>query len=678
MKPYDAEHVSNAALVSHGGAGKTSLVEAMLFRTGAITRLGSVQEGNTTSDFDPDAVSRGMSVSLTLVPAEWQSSKINLLDTPGYADFFGEVVEAVRVADVGIVVVDGVSGSQVGTEQVWRALDERSLPRLIVVNKLDRENSDYERVLDQLRARYGTRVVPLSIPIGHENNLRGVADLLARQAYEGSGSEPSDIPADATDAVDRHRESLVEAICEHDDELINLYLEGEDLPAESLQAALAKAVREGNLIPVLATSATRQIGIDCLLDAIVALAPSAANAVGEAPDANGKLAALAFKTIADPYIGRMTFVRVFSGTLTGDSHVWNAAKQRDERITQIMFMRGKTQESTPRIGLGDIGVIPKLEASTGDTLTVREDPVTLDRIVFPDTSYSASIHPKTRNDVDKLSTALARIVEEDPTLRVHRDDSTGETIMDGLGESHILITAERLARKYGVNVEVGLPKVAYMETVTSPAKAEGRHVRQSGGHGQYGVCNLEIEPTERGAGFEFVDKIVGGVVPRQFIPAIEKGVREAMEHGNLAGCPVVDVRVSLVFGKYHPVDSSEAAFKMAGSMGFKAAFNDARPCLLEPVMQVSVTVPDEFTGDIIGDLNGKRARVQGMNPAGGYTTVEAQVPQGEMLRYATELRSMTQGRGIFSMKFSHYEEVPAHAALKVIEERKKDLAEARA
>jgi elongation factor G len=678
MKPYDAEHVFNAALVSHGGAGKTSLVEAMLFRTGAITRLGSVQEGNTTSDFDPDAVSRGMSVSLTLVPAEWQASKINLLDTPGYADFFGEVVQAVRVADVGIVVIDGVSGSQVGTEQVWRALDERSLPRLIVVNKLDRENSDYERVLDQLRARYGTGVVPLTIPIGHENSLRGVVDLLARKVYEGSGSDPSDIPADATDAVDRHRESLVEAICEHDDELINLYLEGEDLPAESLQAALAKAVREGNLIPVLATSATRQIGIECLLDAIVSLAPSAANAVGEASDANGKLAALAFKTIADPYIGRMTFVRVFSGTLTGDSHVWNAAKQRDERITQIMFMRGKTQESTPRIGLGDIGVIPKLEASTGDTLTVREDPVTLDRIAFPDTSYSASIHPKTRNDVDKLSTALARIVEEDPTLRVHRDDSTGETIMDGLGESHIQITAERLARKYGVNVEVGLPKVAYMETVTAPAKAEGRHVRQSGGHGQYGVCNLEIEPTERGAGFEFVDKIVGGVVPRQFIPAIEKGVREAMEKGNLAGCPVVDVRVSLVFGKYHPVDSSEAAFKMAGSMGFKAAFNDARPCLLEPVMQVSVTVPDEFTGDIIGDLNGKRARVQGMNPAGGYTTVEAQVPQGEMLRYATELRSMTQGRGIFSMKFSHYEEVPAHAAQKVIEERKKDLAEARA
>jgi len=678
MKPYDAEHVFNVALVSHGGAGKTSLVEAMLFKSGAITRLGSVEEGNTTSDFDPDEVKRGMSVSLAVAPAEWKASKVNLLDTPGYADFFGEVVEAVRVADAGLVVIDGVSGAQVGTEQAWRALDERKLPRLIVINKLDRENADYDRVLDQLRERYGKAVVPLTVPIGRENNFRGVIDLLNRKAYLGGSGEPGDVPDEAADVLEMHREALVEAICEHDDALINLYLEGEDLPAESLASVLATAVRSGDLIPVLATSATRQLGADSVLDAIVTLLPSAAAGAKEAAGANGKLAALAFKTIADPYIGRMTFVRVFSGTLTADGPVWNAAKGRDERITQLMFMRGKNQEATPRIGLGDIGVIPKLEASTGDTLTVRDGSVTLDRIVFPDTAYAASIHPKTRNDVDKLSTALGRIVEEDPTLRVHRDDSTGETIMAGLGESHIQIAAERLARKYGVNVDVGLPKVAYMETVTAPAKAEGRHVRQSGGHGQYGVCNLEIEPTERGHGFEFVDKIVGGVVPRQFIPAIEKGVREAMERGNLAGCPVVDVRVSLVFGKYHPVDSSEAAFKMAGSIGFKNAFNDARPCLLEPVMQVSVTVPDEFTGDIIGDLNGKRARVQGMNPAGGYTTVEAQVPQGEMLRYATELRSMTQGRGIFSMKFSHYEEVPAHAAQKVIEDRKKELAEARA
>jgi len=678
MKPYDAEHVFNVALVSHGGAGKTSLVEAILFRSGAITRLGSVEEGNTTSDFDPDEIKRGMSVSLALAPAEWKSSKVNLLDTPGYADFFGEVVEAVRVADAGIVVVDGVSGAQVGTEQVWRALDERSLPRIIVVNKLDRENSDYDRVLDQLRERYGKQVVPLTIPVGRESSFQGVVDLLGRTAYLADEKDGADVPGEVADAVDSYREMLVEAICELDDDLINLYLEGEDLPTESLQAGLATAVREGSLIPVLATSATRQFGVDCVLDAIVNLLPSAAAGTKEAAAANGKLAALAFKTIADPYIGRMTFVRVFSGTLTGDSHVWNAAKSRDERLTQLMFMRGKNQEPTPRIGLGDIGVIPKLEASTGDTLTVREDPVVLERLTFPDTAYSASIHPKTRNDVDKLSQGLSRIIEEDPTLTVHRDDSTGETIMSGLGESHIQIAAERLARKYGVNVDIGLPKVAYRETITMPAKAEGRHVRQSGGHGQYGVCNLELEPVERSSGFEFVDKIVGGVVPRQFIPAVEKGVREALDRGTLAGFPVVDVRVSLVFGKYHPVDSSEAAFKMAGSIGFRNAFADAKPVLLEPVMQVSVTVPDEFTGDVIGDLNGKRARVQGMNPAGGYTTVEAQVPQSEMLRYATELRSMTQGRGIFTMRYSHYEEVPAHAAQKVIEERKKELVEARA
>jgi len=674
MKPYDAEHVFNVALVSHGGAGKTSLVESMLFRSGAITRLGSVQEGNTTSDFDPDEVSRGMSVSLALAPAEWKGSKVNLLDTPGYADFFGEVVEAVRVADAGVVVIDGVSGTQVGTEQVWRALDERSLPRIVVVNKLDRENSDYDRVLDQLRERYGKQVVPLTIPVGRENNLGGVVDLLARTAMLGDSREAGDVPAEASDAVDMHREALVEAICELDDDLINLYLEGEDLPADQLQSVLANAVRAGSLIPVLATSASRQIGVDSVLDTIVNLLPSAA--AGAEAAANGKLAALAFKTIADPYIGRMTFVRVFSGVLNGDSHVWNAAKSRDERITQVMYMRGKTQEATQRIGLGDIGVIPKLEASTGDTLTVREDPVVLSGLKFPETSYSASIHPKTRNDVDKLSTALGRILEEDPTLKVYRDDSTNETIMSGLGESHIQIAAERLARKYGVNVDVGLPKVAYRETISVPAKAEGRHVRQSGGHGQYGVCNLEIEPMDRSGGFEFVDKIVGGVVPRQFIPAIEKGIRESMDHGTLAGFPVVDVRVSLVFGKYHPVDSSEAAFKMAGSIGFKNAISDARPVLLEPVMQVSVTVPDEYTGDIIGDLNGKRARVQGMNPASGYTTVEAQVPQGEMLRYATELRSMTQGRGIFTMRFSHYDEMQPHAAQKVIEDRKKELATA--
>ena len=682
MKPYDAEHVFNVALVSHGGAGKTSLTEAMLFRAGAIARLGSVDEGNATTDFDPDEVKRRMSVSLAIAPLEWKSSKVNLLDTPGYADFFGEVVEGLHVADAAIVVLDGVSGIQVGTEQTWLACVQRELPRIVVVNKLDRDNSSYETTVASLRERYGTCVVPLTIPIGEQSSFRGVVDLIGRRAYLADAREATEIPADMAGAVESHRESLIEAICELDDDLLSAYLDGDELDDASVRAVFAKAVRDGQLVPVLAASSLRVVGIDCALDAIVDFLPSAAatGAKRLAGGANGKLAAQVFKTVADPYIGRMTYVRVFSGSLDADSHVWNAAKSRDERIGQIMLLRGKTQEPQPRIGTGDIGAIPKLDTSTGDTLTTKDaaNSVALPRPEFPEPAYSASIHPKTRNDVDKLSTALQRIMEEDPSLHVHREDSTGETIMSGLGESHVQIAAERLARKYGVHVEIGLPKVAYKETISAPAKAEGRHVRQSGGHGQYGVCNLEIEPLPHGAGFEFVDKIVGGVVPRQFIPAIEKGVREAMERGGLGGYPVVDVRCSLVFGKYHPVDSSEAAFKMAGSAGFKAAFQDARPALLEPVMHVEITVPDEYTGDVMGDLNSRRARVQGMTPLVGYTTVEAQVPQGEMLRYATELRSMTQGRGAYTMRFDHYEEVPAHAAQKVIEDRKKERTEAHA
>src|SRR6266511_880922 len=682
MKSYDADHVFNVALVSHGGAGKTSLVEAMLFRAGAITRLGSVEEGNTTTDFDADELKRKMSVSLALAPLEWRDNKVNLLDTPGYADFFGEVVQGVHVADGVIVVVDGPSGVQVGTEQVWRAADARDLPRLVFVNKLERENADYGRVLDGLRERYGKHLVPMTVPIGQEHGFSGVVELVGRCVYQGDAREPSsEVPADAVELVDRHRETLIEALCELDDDLLNKYLEGEEIDEAELRAALATGVRAGKVVPVLCGSAARQIGVDCLLDALVTVLPPAAAtsiplAEGSAAAPDGTLAALAFKTISDPFIGRLSYVRVYSGVFQSDSHVWNASKSREERVGQLFIMRGKSQEPTQKIGAGDIGVVPKLaETSTGDTLTQKDKPATLARPIFPETSYSASIHPKTRADVDKLSTALSRIMEEDPTLKVRREASTGETIMSGLGESHVTIAAERLQRKYGVNVEVGVPKVPYRETITGSAKAQGRFVRQTGGHGQYGVCSLEVEPLERGGDFEFVDKIVGGVVPRQFIPAVEKGVREAMESGNLAGFPVVDVRVSLYDVKYHPVDSSEQAFRMAGSLGFKQAVAEARPTLLEPIMQVEITVPDEFTGDVMGDLNGRRARVQGMNPASGYTSIEAQVPQAEMLRYATELRSMTQGRGIYSMRFSHYEEVPPHAAQKVIEERKKQVAD---
>ncbi len=676
MKDYAPPQLRNVGLFSHGGAGKTTLCEALLFRAGAITRMGSIEDGNTTTDFDPDELRRQMSVSLSVAPLEWQAHKINLLDTPGYADFYGEVAEAVRVSDGALILIDGVAGPQVGTDAVWKRTAQ--LPRLIVVNKLDRENSDYRTTLDTLRERYGKGVIPLTFPIGKADGLSGVVDLLEGKAYLAGQTSASDPPTAEQGTIDQLREMLVESACELDDNLINKYLEGEELTTEELVGAVRQGVREQKLFPVLATAGTRSIGLDPLLNAIVQLLPSPAEVEvkvsdGETLDVNDKLAALVFKTVSDPNIGRLSYVRVYSGTLTADSHVWNSQKGKDERIGQVFHVRGKSQEPTQRLVTGDIGVIPKLsETVTGDTLAVRDRGVEIAGFEYPPAAYFASVHPKTRNDVDKLSTAMARLLEEDPSLQMHRETSTNEVILSGLGDSHLEVAVQRLQRKFGVNVTLDVPKVAYRETITGKGTAEGRHVRQSGGHGQYGVVNIEIEPTSRGEGFEFVDKIVGGVVPRQFIPAVEKGVRESLDQGVIAGYPVVDVRCALVFGKYHPVDSSEAAFKTAGSLGFKAAFNNANPVLLEPVMHVEVTVPSEFAGDIMGDLNTRRAHIHGMTPDGPNTVIEASVPQSEMLRYATDLRSMTQGRGTYTMRVSHYDPVPAHLQQKIIEEHKKE------
>ncbi len=677
MKDYAPPQLRNVGLFSHGGAGKTTLCEALLFRAGAITRMGSIEDGNTTTDFDPDELRRQMSVSLAVAPLEWQGHKINLLDTPGYADFYGEVAEAARVSDGALILVDGVAGPQVGTDSVWKRT--ATLPRLIVVNKLDRENSDYRTTLDALRERYGKGVVPLTFPIGKADGLSGVVNLLEGKAYLAGQTSPSDPPAAEQGTIDQLREMLVEGACELDDNLINKYLEGEELTTEELVSAVRQGVREQKLFPVLATAGTRSIGLDPLLSAIVQLLPSPADvdvqmSEGETLDVNEKLAALVFKTVSDPNIGRLSYVRVYSGTLTADSHVWNSQKGKDERIGQVFHVRGKTQEPTQRLVTGDIGVIPKLsETVTGDTLAVRDRGVSITGFEYPPAAYFASVHPKTRNDVDKLSTAMARLLEEDPSLQMHRETSTNEMILSGLGDSHLEVAVQRLQRKFGVNVTLDVPKVAYRETVTGKGTAEGRHVRQSGGHGQYGVVNLEIEPTTRGEGFEFVDKIVGGVVPKQFIPAVEKGVRETLDQGVIAGYPVVDVRCVLVFGKYHPVDSNEAAFKTAGALGFKAAFSSANPVLLEPVMHVEVTVPSEFAGDIMGDLNTRRAHIHGMTPDGPNTVIEASVPQSEMLRYATDLRSMTQGRGTYTMRVSHYDPVPAHLQQKIVDEHKKEV-----
>jgi elongation factor G len=676
MKEYAPAQLRNVGLFSHGGAGKTTLSEALLFRAGAISRMGSVDDGNTTTDFDPEELKRQMSVSLAVAPLEWQGHKINLIDTPGYADFYGEVSEAARVSDGALILVDAVAGPQVGTDAVWKRAAH--LPRLLVVNKMDRENADFRGTLDSLRERYGKGVVPLVFPIGRADGLTGVVDLLEGKAYMAGSQSPGAPPSSEQAAIDQLREMLVEGAAELDDDLINKYLEGEEISAEELARTIRQGVLDQKLFPVLATAGSKSVGLEPLLSAIAQLLPSPVDvepklANGRALSANDKLAALVFKTVSDPNIGRLSYVRVYSGTLTADSHVWSVKTSKDERVGQVFHVRGKSQEPTQRLVTGDIGVIPKLaESVTGDTLSTKEGSIELAGIDYPAAAYFASVHPKSRNDVDKLSSAMTRLLEEDPSLQMHRETSTNEVILSGLGDSHLEVATQRLQRKFGVNVTLDVPKVAYRETVTAKAAAEGRHVRQSGGHGQYGVVNLEIEPTARGEGFQFVDKVVGGSVPKQFIPAVEKGIRETMEQGVIAGYPVVDVRAALVFGKYHPVDSSEAAFKTAGSVGFKAAFTHANPVLLEPVMHVEVTVPSEFAGDIMGDLNTRRAHIHGMTPDGPNTVIEASVPQSEMLRYATDLRSMTQGRGTYAMKVSHYDPVPAHLQQKIVEEHKKE------
>jgi elongation factor G len=676
MKEYAPAQLRNVGLFSHGGAGKTTLSEGLLFRAGAITRMGSVDDGNTTTDFDPEELKRQMSVSLAVAPLEWQGHKVNLIDSPGYADFYGEVTEAARVVDGALILVDAVAGPQVGTDAVWKRAAH--LPRLLIINKMDRENADYRVVLDTLRERYGKGVVPLSFPIGRADGLSGVVDLLENKAYMVGNQAAQPVPASEQGTVDQLREMLVESACELDDDLINKYLEGEEITPEELVGAISVGVREKKLFPVLAAAGSRSIGLDPILNAIVQVLPSpidvdARLANGSVLHANEKLAALVFKTVSDANIGRLSYVRVYSGTLSADSHVWSVQKSRDERVGQVFHIRGKSQEPTQRLVTGDIGVIPKLaESVTGDTLSTKDGSIELAGIDYPAAAYFASVHPKSRTDVDKLSSAMTRLLEEDPSLQMHRETSTNEVILSGLGDSHLEVATQRLERKFGVHVTLDVPKVAYRETITAKAAAEGRHVRQSGGHGQYGVVNLEVEPTPRGEGFVFVDKVVGGVVPRQFIPAVEKGVRETLEQGVIAGFPVVDVRCALVFGKYHPVDSSEAAFKTAGSVGFKLAFSQANPVLLEPVMRVEVTVPSEFAGDIMGDMNTRRAHIHGMTPDGANTAVDASVPQSEMLRYARDLRSMTQGRGTYTMQPSHYDPVPAQLQQKIVEEHKKE------
>jgi len=679
---FEPEKIRNVVLLSHSSAGKTSLAEAMLFDSGAINRLGSVTDGTTTSDYDPSEIKRYISINLSLLPCQWKDCKLNILDTPGYSDFVAEVKAGLAVSEAAVIVVCAVSMVEVGTEQVWRYAGEAKLPRLIFVNKMDRDNANFFNTLKNVQTKLGARCLPLQLPIGSQKDFQGVVDLVTRKAYVGNPLKEAEVPSDLKVDVDSYREKLVEAVVEVDDDLITKYLDGEEISEEQIHRCIKEATRLGKVVPVLCGSALKNVAIKPLMDAIHDYLPSpkergelkAINASGATevvePAPGAPLSAFVFKTTNDPRIGKFSYFRVYSGTISSNSQVWNVSKGATERIGQLFILRGKTQEPTPQLSAGDIGAVAKLAStSTGDTLGAREHQLKFAPIVFPSPRLSMAVHPKARGDLDKMSTVLPKITEEDFALKVQREVDIGEILLWGMGETHLDVAAEKLASKFGVEVTLQRPKVPYKETINATTEAEYKHKKQTGGHGQYGHVLLELEPLPRGTGFEFTERVVGGAVPRNYIPAVEKGVNEARMEGILAGYPVVDVRVTLFDGSAHPVDSSDMAFKIAAAQALKKGLSEAQPVLLEPIVNMTVTVPDSLTGDIIGDLNTKRGRVLGMNPGDGVNEIQAQAPLAEVQRYAVDLRSMTQGRGTFSIEFSHYEEVPSQIAQKIIAQK---------
>ncbi len=694
MKTYDANDIRNVLLVGHGGSGKSTLVEAMLFTTGATTRMGQVEDGNTVSDFEPEEVKKGISVSLAMAPIEWNGVKINVLDAPGYADFVGDVRSAIKAVDAVLLVVSAVDGVEVQTEVAWELAVEAGLPRAILINKLDRERASFERTLEQLVASFGTQVAPLELPLGEEHDFEGVADLLGRKAYRygpGPAAEQGEWPDDISGKADPFREKLMEAVAESDDTLIEKYLEEGELSEDEVLHGVKDGFATARIAPVLCAAAAKPIGVDRVLQFIADEFPSPVDRgpvtvvtrSGEeeqrACDPAEPLTAYVFKTVSDPYVGHITMFRVFSGKMRPDASVYNATKGTEERIGQVFTLRGKEHETLSEVPAGDIAAVAKLShTTTGDTFSTKDDPVMVPAAEMPEPLLAFAIAPKTKGDEDKLSTALSRLREEDPTLRIERSDETHETVMYGMGEAHLDVQIERMKRKFGVEVSTAPAKIAYRETVRAPGKGLGRHVKQTGGHGQYAVCNIEIEPLPRGEGFEFVDKIFGGAIPHQFIGSVEKGVVKTMSQGVISGNPMVDIRCTLVDGKFHSVDSSDMAFQLAGSLALKDAVASAGVVLLEPIVEVEVVVPESHTGDIMGDLNSKRAKIQGVESAGaGKQHVKALVPQAEVARYSIELRSMTGGRAAFSMRFSHYEEVPTHFAEKIIAETQREKEEAK-
>ncbi|MGE5138490.1 MAG: elongation factor G [Rudaea sp.] len=688
MNEYSSDKIRNVVLIGHSSSGKTTLSEALLFNTGATNRLGKIEESNTVSDYDPEEQRRKISINTSLIPCEWNGYKINILDTPGYVDFVGEVKSALRVADAAVVVVDAVSGIEVGTELVWQYCDELKLPRIVYVNKMDRENANFDRVLDQLRERFGKCIVAFQLPIGKEAAFKGEVNVVSRKAFLGHEADDSAVPAELKSDLEERRGQLVEIAAESDDRLIEKYLGGEELTDEEVRSGLKTGIRSGALAPVLCGAAAANIGVsyltkffaDYLPSPVEAPAPAAQNlatheTVKLQVAENAPLASFVWKTQADPYVGKLTYFRVFSGAMSSDSRVNNSRTGDEERIGQLYVIRGKEQIPIKRINAGDIGAVAKLsETQTGDTLCERGHPLALPKVDYPNPVYSVALNPKTKTDLDKMGASLSRLVEEDPTLRMYREPDTGESIMAGMGESHVDVATRRLKQKFGVELLTSVPKIPYKETITKKIEVQGRHKKQTGGRGQFGDTWVRLEPLPRGTGFEFTEEVFGGSVPNQYIPAVEKGFREIIHKGVLAGFPATDFRAVLYDGSYHAVDSSEMAFKLAAHKAFKNGFPQANPVLLEPMMKIEITVPDNFMGDVIGDLNTKRARVLGMEQKANWSIVSAEAPLAEISRYATDLRSMTQGRGYFTMEFSRYDVVPSHIANQIIERARKERA----
>ncbi|MGI6574430.1 MAG: elongation factor G [bacterium] len=695
MKKYEDQQLRNVGLISHGGAGKTTLTEVLLYTSGATERLGRVDEGNSIIDFDPDEVQRKITINATLAPCEWKDHKINIIDTPGYADFVGEVKSALRVVDAAIVVVCAASGVEVQTERVWQYASAYNLPRLIFINKLDRENASFEKALSQIQEQLSAKVVPIQIPIGCEADFRGIIDLVAMQAlvYDGNNCKKftvTDIPGELQELAENYREKLIEAVAETDDELVMKYLEGEPLTDAEITNGLRAGTIAGDIIPVLCGSALKGIGTQPLFDTIINYLPcpqdmpavtaidkKTGNEMKLESKEEGPLAAQVFKTMADPFVGKLTYFRVYSGVFKSDSQVYNINKEKNERVGQLFMARGKQQIPVDAIGAGDIGAVAKLQGTaTGDSLGEKDNPILFSPIAFPNPSYSVAIFTKSKGDEDKLGTGLSRLLEEDPTLKLEKQSETRELLLYGMGDVHLDVTIERLKRKFGVEVDTKVPKVPYRETIRKTVKVEGKHKKQTGGHGQYGHVWIEMQPLAEGEGLVFEENIFGGAVPKQYIPAVEKGVREAIQEGVLAGYPVVDIKVNLYDGSYHNVDSSELAFKIATIQAFRKGMEQANPVLLEPIMNLEVLVPEAFMGDVIGDLNAKRGRILGMEPqSGNNQLVKAQVPLAELARYTIDLKSLTQGRGSFNMTFDHYEEMPARAAEAIIAQAKKEKEE---